>query len=68
MEWVKIYQTPERFKAELVLAALRQRGIECREIDRKDSMYVMLGQVELFVPDEDVNKALEYLQTLEEQE
>ncbi len=68
MEWIKIYETPDNFKAQLILASLQESGIECRLVNKKDSMYVMLGQVELYVLEKDVEKAQSHIKAIEEQE
>ncbi len=68
MGWIKIIETNDRFKGELIAAKLRESNIVCQLIDKKDSMYVMLGQVELYVQPEDVEQAKQIISTFGEEE
>jgi hypothetical protein len=44
---------------------LVEQGIEAHIVNKKDSMYPTLGQVELYVNEDDSERAIEILETLE---
>ncbi len=48
--WVKVWETPLEWEAHVLAARLRKEGIPCQVVDKKDSVYVMIGHVELYVP------------------
>jgi len=55
--WVNVYASGQRHLVEIAKALLEENGIECAMIDKRDSIYVTLGEAELFVKDRDVMKA-----------
>ena len=55
--WTKIYSTEELFKAELIKNLLINNSIEAILINKKDSSYVMIGDVEIYVKQEEAMKA-----------
>ncbi|TVR77791.1 MAG: DUF2007 domain-containing protein [Saprospirales bacterium] len=60
-DFTKIYSSNDPVKAKLIQGLLEKNGMEAHILDRKDSAYVMLGEVAVFVPAKDADKALEIL-------
>ncbi len=48
--WCKVYSTPDRVQAEILHGMLESNGIACTLVNRQDSNYIFLGEVELHVP------------------
>ncbi|HKR05654.1 MAG TPA: DUF2007 domain-containing protein [Bacteroidia bacterium] len=47
--WIKIYSSAEIHKVEIVKAVLEDNGIPSFEINKKDSSYISIGEIELYV-------------------
>ncbi|MBK6444085.1 MAG: DUF2007 domain-containing protein [Bacteroidetes bacterium] len=43
--------------AEIVQAVLRDEGIESVSVDKRDSSYIAIGEIELYVPGENATLA-----------
>lgn len=52
-DWVKIYVSNQIHKVEIVKATLEENGIKSFEINKKDSSYISVGEIELYVKAED---------------
>lgn len=65
-ELTKVYASSDPIKADLVQSYLSKNGVESRLLDRKDSAYVMLGEVAVFVAAKDVEKARKLIEKSEE--
>ena len=63
MEWRKIYAINDIVQANLVNAVLHENGIETRILNHRDSAIVSLGEIEIYVQDNDVKKAQEILES-----
>ena len=48
-DWIKIYSSNEFHKVEIVKAVLEDNGIPSFEINKKDSSYISIGEIELYV-------------------
>ncbi|MFI5220646.1 MAG: putative signal transducing protein [Bacteroidia bacterium] len=48
-DWVKVYSSGEIHKVEIVKAVLEDNGIAVFMINKKDSSYIIIGEIELFV-------------------
>lgn len=48
--WVKIYSAEQAYKCNILKALLDEYQIEYHELNRKDSSYIMLGEMEIYVP------------------
>lgn len=55
--WCKVYSTPDRVQAEIIHGMLETAGIACTLVNRQDSSYIFLGEIELHVPCEQADKA-----------
>ena len=55
--WVNVYSSAQLHLAEMAKELLKENEIESVIVDKRDSLYITLGEVELFVRDHDVMKA-----------
>jgi hypothetical protein len=62
--WIKIYQTTELHKVELIKAMLEENEIPNVVFNKKDSSYLSFGEIELFVQQEDAIKALHLIENI----
>jgi hypothetical protein len=51
--WVKVYSDTDPFKIGVIKSLLSEQGIQSQEINKKDSLVVALGEIELYVREED---------------
>ncbi len=56
-DWVVVYSTNQTFEAELVRQMLTDEDIECVTINKQDSSYIFLGDIEVYVPTSDAFRA-----------
>ena len=59
--WVKVYTTHVWYKAELIKHLLEEEDLEVVKLNKRDSSYLNFGEIELYVPDADFNKAIEVI-------
>jgi hypothetical protein len=52
-EWVKIYSSTLPHKVNIVKAFLEDNHIKSFDIDKKDSSYTFIGEIELYVQQPD---------------
>jgi hypothetical protein len=55
--WVNVYTTGQLHLAEIAKELLKENNIDSVIVDKRDSLYITIGEVELFVRDLDVMKA-----------
>jgi hypothetical protein len=55
--WQCIYSSNTPHLAEIVQAVLRDEGIESVSVDKRDSSYIAIGEIELYVPGENATLA-----------
>ncbi len=55
--WVVVYSSNKLHLAKLAKALLEENQFECVLLDKRDSLYITLGEAEVFVRDRDVLKA-----------
>ncbi len=65
-DWKKIYSNNSLATAMMVTDLLIQNEVPAKLLDRQDSAYVFLGEVEVYVPDEFINTAQAVLKTIEQ--
>ncbi|MDR2847670.1 MAG: DUF2007 domain-containing protein [Bacteroidales bacterium] len=61
--WICVYTTNQRYRAEIVKNLLGEENIEAVILDKKDSSYTVFGEIEVFVPPEDQNFAEELIKS-----
>ena len=52
--WIKVYTSTEPYKIELLKGFLLKHNIRAIPINKKDSSYLVFGDIELFVASKDV--------------
>lgn len=60
-KWQKVFSSSNAHEAEIISGYLKNEGIEAVTINKKDSSYNLFGLVEIYVHDEDVERAKELL-------
>jgi len=63
-EWTKIFVTQQLATATLVADMLEQQQIPTKLLNRKDSAYVFMGDVEVYVPNEFITVAKEVVKSI----
>jgi len=63
--WVKVFATSDIVQADWILSVLEQNDVAAVKMDKKDSAYVMLGIIELYVKPENVLRALNIIESTE---
>ncbi len=58
----KVFASNDPVKTKLIQGLLERNGIESSLLDRKDSAYVMLGEVAVFVDKKDEEKAKDLIE------
>ena len=66
-DWIKIYSSNQEFEALIRKGALEEKEIDCVMINKKDSAY-LFGEIELYVPKEQVLSANNLLKSEFERE
>lgn len=56
-QWEKIFSTTEQYRAEILKALLEEEDIVNVIVNKRDSSYLIFGEIELFVKREDILKA-----------
>nr|MBS0037883.1 DUF2007 domain-containing protein [Saprospiraceae bacterium] len=62
----KVFASSDPIRADLVQSFLSKNGIKSNLLDRKDSAYVMLGEVAVFVHSKDAEKARELIEKFDD--
>ena len=55
--WVKIYSTTEQYKASMLNGLLDEADIDNVIMNKQDSSYLVFGQIEIYVENQNVIKA-----------
>ena len=55
--WSKIYTTDKPYQADMLVELLEENSIVGVSVNKKDSSYLAFGEDEVYVKDEDVEKA-----------
>lgn len=64
-EWVKVYSFSKMHLALIAEEILAENNIESNIMNKQDSSYVVIGEIEIYVKPDDFDKALEILKTIE---
>jgi hypothetical protein len=60
--WKKVYTTDQEYKYVILKEKLAEAGIEANEVSKKGSeIDLFIGQIEIYVLEKDVEKALEII-------
>jgi len=58
LDWKKVYSSTQLSVASIVAGLLIEQDIQANVLNKIDSSYVFLGEVEVYVPASDYEKAL----------
>lgn len=64
-DWVCVFTTDQAHRAELIRMVLEDKDIEAVVVNKKDSAYITIGFVEVYVPSKDVILAKHIIQSEE---
>jgi hypothetical protein len=53
-DWQCVYTTNQPHRIEIAKAILKENAIEAVTVDKRDSSYITVGEIELYVKREDV--------------
>lgn len=67
-EWIKVFTTQELFKAKILEAKLKENDIECYIMNKQDSAYVMIGRIEIYTKEADVEQAKELIEGIDHEQ
>lgn len=56
--WKRVFSTDKAYDANLVVDYLLKNDIQAVSINEKDSSFVVIGDIDIFVPDKDEAEAL----------
>ena len=62
--WEQVFLSGQLYKAEIAKSLLENNGINSVILNQVDSVYKIFGNIELYVLEEDEQKALEILKEL----
>ncbi len=62
--WKQVFLSGQMYKAEIAKSLLENNGINSVILNQVDSVYKIFGNIELYVMEEDEQKALEILKEL----
>ncbi len=63
-DWKQVFLTGELYQAEIARELLEMNGVEAVILDKKDKVYQVFGDIEVYVNETDEAKALEILKNL----
>ena len=66
--WIKVYTSTEPYKIELLKGLLLKHNIKAISINKKDSSYLVFGDIELFVTSKDVLHAKNLINKQEDEQ
>ena len=64
-DWKIIYSSSQLATASIVTSLLNENGIPAKTMDKKDSAFVFMGKVEVYVPLDKYDQAIAILKTIE---
>ena len=63
--WVKIYTSPNFYRAEIIKQMLNENDVDAVLINKQDSSYNAFGNVEVWIHQENFSNAIELINQLE---
>jgi len=60
--WEVVFSTNQLYKAEIIKGMLEEEGIQAVIINKQDSSYIAFGEIELYVPREEVLNAKQIME------
>jgi hypothetical protein len=56
-QWEAIFSSPKLYQVEIMKSLLEDENIPCVIVNKQDSAYIVIGEIELYVKSEDILKA-----------
>jgi hypothetical protein len=56
-QWEAIFSSSKLYQVEIMKSLLEDENIPCVIINKQDSAYIVIGEIELYVKSEDILKA-----------
>ena len=63
VQWSRVYTTSDRIEAGIVKSMLEDNDIPVVEMNKQESAYVVIGEIELMVPTDSHREALQLIKT-----
>lgn len=63
-DFIKVYTTTDPFQADIAHDILNEYNIHCVILDQHDSMFPTIGEIEIYVHENDQETALDILKKL----
>ncbi len=63
--WIKVYSSVDSMQVSIIKGLLDEHGFDPVVMNRQDSAYVVLGEIDLLVPDHQASEALVIIKNLE---
>ena len=60
-DWVRVYKDTDFYKSEIVRQVLIDHGIEAVLIDKRGFPYLIIGEVEVYINQDNFQKAIEII-------
>lgn len=60
-DWVKVYKDTDFYKSEIVRQVLIDHGIEAVLIDKRGFPYLIIGEAEVYIHQDNFQKAIEII-------
>lgn len=64
-DWEKVFSSQQLAIASMVMGILNENEIPAQSMNKKDSSYVFLGEVEIYVPADKYEVSMALINTLE---
>jgi hypothetical protein len=64
-DWKKVFSSQQLAIASMVMGILNENEIPAQSMNKKDSSYVFLGEVEIYVPADKYKVSMALINTLE---
>lgn len=65
--WIRLYSSPSEILITLLMSKLHDSHIPAVEMRKKDTVYNVIGDIELMIPSENLEEALIVLRNFEEE-
>lgn len=62
-DWVRVYRGTDLFKARMVESILFNSGITSETVNKQDSMYIMFGQIDIYVHNSQAKEAIRIIES-----
>ncbi len=56
-QWEMVFSSPKRYQVEIMKALLEEENIPGVIVNKQDSSYIFIGEVELYVKSDDILRA-----------